>query len=182
MRRPGKVMPLLPEIPDLPCLRGDAEARAYLERRRWPRGAVRCPHCVRPPVAFPLQPRAGSAAGVRPGLWKCPRCRRQFTVTVGTLLEHTHLPLNVWLSAVYLYFCGPHPCPATELSTRLGISRKAASSLWRRFQYAAGESSVCVRRPASFDTVTRRLLRLVPERRHPQAMARQEARLAGSRR
>lgn len=175
-------MPLPPDIPDLPCLRGEAEARDYLERRRWPRGAVRCPRCSRPPVAFRVQPRPGSAFGARPGLWKCPGCRRQFTVTVGTLLEHTHLPLHTWLVAAFLSFCLPRPCPAPELAGQLGISRKAAYGLARRFAYAAGEAPELSRRPVRFDAVVRRLLDLVPERRHPLALARQESRLARNKR
>ena len=38
----------------------------------------------------------------RPGLYQCNACREPFTVTVGTLYERSHIPLNKWLAATHL--------------------------------------------------------------------------------
>ncbi|MGZ8795492.1 MAG: transposase, partial [Gaiellaceae bacterium] len=69
----------------------DALAAAeYLESIRWPDGPV-CPHCgesERKPYFLKNQKRR---------LWKCAACRKQFTVTVGTIFESSHIPLNKWL-------------------------------------------------------------------------------------
>src|SRR6266516_6757844 len=70
-------------------------AASYLESIRWPDGPV-CPHCgesERKPYPLKHQTRK---------LWKCAACRKQFTVTVGTIFESSHVPLHKWLLAFYL--------------------------------------------------------------------------------
>jgi hypothetical protein len=62
------------------------EARAYFEKLRWPNGPA-CVHCGSVNVY-----RIGGKSH-RPGLFECRDCREQFTVTVGTVMEDTHLPL-----------------------------------------------------------------------------------------
>src|SRR6266545_2435753 len=64
--------------------------REYLTKLRWPTGFV-CPAC---------QGKVGWAD--RRHRWTCQDCRRQSTVTAGTILEGTHLPLQVWFRAVWL--------------------------------------------------------------------------------
>ncbi|MBI4736845.1 MAG: transposase, partial [candidate division NC10 bacterium] len=73
-------------------------AREYLEALRWPNGPV-CAHCgaLEP---YRIVPKAGSKT--RKGLWKCKACRKQFTVTVGTIFEDSHIPLSKWLLAIHL--------------------------------------------------------------------------------
>src|SRR5688572_4892417 len=71
------------------------EARAFLESKRWPNGPT-CPHC-QAPGAYKLTPQAGSQHPGRTGLYKCKKCRRQFTVRVGTIFEESKLPLCKWL-------------------------------------------------------------------------------------
>ena len=70
------------------------KARERLEALRWPDGPI-CPHCGSI-KAWPLK--------TRPGLYKCGvyGCRKQFTITVGTVFERSKIPLNKWLMAVYL--------------------------------------------------------------------------------
>src|SRR5258706_4350387 len=76
------------------------EARAYLENQRWPEGPA-CPHCGSAEV-YRLTAKVNSAKPGRKGLLKCKYCRKQFTVTVGTIFEASHIPLNKWLMAIYL--------------------------------------------------------------------------------
>src|SRR3546814_9614670 len=73
----------------------EAAARKYLERMRWPDGPV-CPHCGSIDRAHKLKGK-----GARPGLWFCSECRKQFTVTVGTLYERSKIPLHKWLLATH---------------------------------------------------------------------------------
>ena len=42
----------------------------------------------------------GNAA--RPGLYYCAACNGQFTVTVGTVMERSQIPLNKWRLAIHL--------------------------------------------------------------------------------
>ena len=71
-------------------------ARKHLEAIRWPDGPY-CPHCGCLDNAHRIK---GKSA--RPGLWFCGDCRKQFTVTVGTLFERSKVPLHKWLLAVHL--------------------------------------------------------------------------------
>ena len=66
-------------------------AREYLERTRWADG-VFCPHCGGTEKCKRL-----SGKSHRPGLFQCGDCRKQFTVTVGTVFERSKVPLNKWL-------------------------------------------------------------------------------------
>ena len=71
------------------------KAAEYLESIRWPNGPV-CPHCgeaERKHYRLKSQTRR---------LWKCAACRKQFTVTVGTIFEASHIGLHKWLMAFYL--------------------------------------------------------------------------------
>ena len=74
------------------------KARELLEKLRW-RDGVRCPHCegVR---AYTITPKEGSKT--RKGLWKCADCRKQFSVTVGTIFHGSRIPLGKWLMAIHL--------------------------------------------------------------------------------
>ena len=71
-------------------------AFAYVEAALWPNGPV-CSHCGE---TVRVGRMGGSAT--RMGLHKCYKCRKQFTVRQGTLFESSHLPLHVWLQAIYL--------------------------------------------------------------------------------
>ena len=70
-------------------------AREFLEKLRWPDG-VECPFCGLVGEAYKLAPKENSKKPVRPGVWKCAGCRKQFTVTVGTIFEDSpHLSKRV---------------------------------------------------------------------------------------
>lgn len=69
----------------------DVACRMYLAACRWPDG-FRCGRCGHP-EAFELAPRA---------LWQCKACGRQTSVTAGTVLHRTRLPLTMWFWAAYL--------------------------------------------------------------------------------
>ncbi len=79
----------------------DEAARAYLEQIRWPDGVV-CPHCKNADQKRIWKIKANEAAKIRAGLYQCAECKKQFTVTVGTIFEDSHIPLRKWLVAWYL--------------------------------------------------------------------------------
>ena len=76
------------------------KARELFEAMRWPRG-IECPHC-KSEGYYTLNPRKDSKSPSRKGLYKCKTCWRQFTVTVGTILEDTKIPLGKWLMAIFI--------------------------------------------------------------------------------
>jgi len=117
-------------------------ARAFLESRLWPEGAV-CPHCGEG-SPYKLTPRPESKKPGRKGLYKCRAgaCRRQFTVTVGTIFEDSHIALNVWLIAIYLMCSSKKGISAHQLHRMLNISYKAAWFMAHRVRYAMKQPAV----------------------------------------
>lgn len=109
----------------------DAEkAREYLENLRWVNG-VNCPHCGSLSEHYKLE---GSAH--RAGLWKCKDCRKQFSVTVGTVFERSKIPLNKWLLAVHLMCASKKAISSHQLHRMLGVTYKSAWFMTHRIREA----------------------------------------------
>jgi transposase-like protein len=113
----------------------EAAARKLLERMRW-RGNPGCPHCGGADP-YQLNPKEGSKT--RQGLWKCRACRQQFTVTVGTIFEDSHIPLSKWLLAIHLICASKKGMSAHQLHRMLGITYKTAWFMAHRLRYAMSQ-------------------------------------------
>src|SRR4051794_19866055 len=100
------------------------KAREYLEAKRWPDGPV-CPHCGVIGEAVRLEQKEGKTHA-RNGLLNCRGCRKQFSVTVGTIFEDSHIPLNKWLMAYHLICASKKGMSAHQLHRMLGVSYKSA--------------------------------------------------------
>jgi transposase-like protein len=114
-------------------------ARAFLEAQRWPEGPI-CPFCGLIGEAYHLKAKPESKNPVRPGVWKCAGCRKQFTVTVGTIFEDSHIPLNTWLMAIHLMCASKKGMSAHQLHRMLGITYKSAWFMAHRIRYALTHS------------------------------------------
>jgi transposase-like protein len=109
-----------------PRLRED-HCRAYLERLRWPDG-LNCPRCDSDRVTrVPTRNQVD-----------CRECRYRFSVTSGTRLHDSAVPLWKWLVAVSLLVGSEDGFPAHRLATRIGVSYKTAWSLGHRIRDALG--------------------------------------------
>jgi len=111
-------------------------ARDYFERIRWPEGPA-CPHCGNcyQERIYKVTPNAD--AGIRPGLYKCAECRESFTVTVGTVMKDSHIPLNKWLMAFYIMCASKTQVSARQLQRQLSIgSYRSAWFLCYRIRFA----------------------------------------------
>lgn len=107
------------------------KAYAALEAIRWPNGPV-CPRAdCRSEKVYRLKP---SKSGRR--VLKCAKCRRQFSVTVGTVFEDSHLPLRYWLAATHLMNASKKGISAHQLHRLLGITYKSAWFMAHRIRYA----------------------------------------------
>lgn len=106
------------------------KAREHLEDLRWPDGPV-CPHCG---VVGDHYRLAGEAH--RPGLLKCKDCRKQFSVTVGTVFADSKVPLNKWLLAVNLMCANKKGLSAHSIHRMLGITYKTAWFMCHRIREA----------------------------------------------
>src|SRR5579872_2913921 len=124
-------------LTDLAAHFNNAEsARTFLEKQRWPDGVV-CPHCGAIGTAYRLAPRESKKGKhVRQGVWKCGGCREQFSVTVGTIFEDSHIPLNKWLLAVHLLCASKKGMSAHQLHRMLKVSYKSAWFMAHRIRYA----------------------------------------------
>lgn len=93
-------------------------SRAWLEARRWSDGPV-CPYCG---FAKAYTNKA------RPGFYRCarPRCRKDFTVLSGTLMERSHIPIDKWLAALWLAAGSRKKLKAEDLQRELAIGYKSA--------------------------------------------------------
>ncbi|MBZ5557535.1 MAG: IS1595 family transposase [Acidobacteriia bacterium] len=108
-------------------------ARALLEDMRWGNNPT-CPHCggLNPYRLVARKP----GAKTRKGLWKCSQCRKQFTVTVGTVFEDSRIPISKWLLAIHLIGSSKKGMSAHQIHRNLGISYKAAWFMMHRLRYA----------------------------------------------
>ena len=112
----------------------EEEARAYLEGLRWPKGPV-CPHCDST-EAYKLTPKPTSKRPARAGLYKCKACRKQFTVTVGTIFEGSHIPLSKWLITIHLMCASKKGISAHQIHRMIGVTYKSAWFMCHRIRYA----------------------------------------------
>ena len=105
------------------------KAREWLENHLWPNGPV-CGHCG--------SIHDATAIETRPGLYQCnaTECRSQFTVTVGTLFERSHIPLAKWLMAAFLVCSSKKGMSALQMSRMLGISYKSTWFMMHRIREA----------------------------------------------
>jgi transposase-like protein len=111
-----------------PHFTDETAAREYLERLRWPFGAV-CPHCSSVGKAY---------ATKRPGKYRCAEkeCRKDFSVTVGTVFERSHIPLHKWLLAAYLLCSSKKGMSSHQLHRTLDITYKSAWFMTHRIREA----------------------------------------------
>lgn len=110
------------------------QAREHLEKLRWPNG-VACPHCGDTEV-YTLKGKETSKHPVRKGVYKCKGCRKQFTVTVGTIFEDSHIKINIWLMAISLMCSSKKGISAHQLHRMLNITYKSAWFMAHRIRYA----------------------------------------------
>lgn len=119
----------------------EVAAFAKLESVLWPNGPV-CPHCGNTGRVYDLKgvrskPSKKNPDGLeRHGLKKCGKCRKQFTVRVGTVFESSHIQLHKWMQAVYLLCCSKKGISSHQLHRVLEITYEAAWFMSHRIREA----------------------------------------------
>jgi len=111
----------------------EESAVRYFESLRWPGGA-RCPECKAGDVARGNTER-------RRQVWYCRKCGVQFTVTMGTVMENTKLPLRKWLLAFHLIGASKKGIPALQLARMLDTTYKTAWHLSHRIRATMADDS-----------------------------------------
>jgi transposase-like protein len=114
----------------------DDAAREFLERIRWPDGPV-CPRCGNADRDRIYDIAPNPAKKIRPGVRDCAECKRQFTVTVGTIFEDTKIPLRKWLIAWYMLCSSKKGVATLQIQRQLDIgSYRSAWFMMHRIRYA----------------------------------------------
>jgi transposase-like protein len=98
-----------------PIFNDETAAWEHFEAIRWPDGPI-CPHCG---VINSADPIIGKTA--RHGLYRCRGCVEQFTATIGTIYEGSHIPMHKWLLATHLLCASKKGMSAHQLMRMLGI-------------------------------------------------------------
>jgi hypothetical protein len=76
----------------------------------------------------------------RAGLYQCKACKEQFTVTVGTIYERSHVPLNKWLAATHLMMASKKGISAMQIGRMLDLTYKTAWFLCHRIRESLRET------------------------------------------
>jgi transposase-like protein len=119
-----------------PHFHNEAAAIERLEAILWPKG----PHC----------PRCGgfdritTVNGGRLGLRRCGPCKREFTVTVGTVFERSHVKLHKWFQAAHLLVSSKKGISAHQLHRTLQVTYKTAWFMEHRLREAMREGPLAV--------------------------------------
>jgi transposase-like protein len=114
----------------------EEQARNYIEHILWPTGPV-CPHCKNE-GAWKIE-----GESVRAGLYKCKSCRRPFTVTVGTVMESSHISIRQWVIAFHLVCSSKKGVSALQLKRNLGLgSYQSAWHLAHRIRLSMNDDPV----------------------------------------
>lgn len=121
---------------DHPRFHDDEAALARLEAVLWPNGPV-CPHCQATDRIYALKGKS-----TRMGTRKCGHCRKKFTVTVGTVFEDSHVPLHMWMQAVYFLCSSKKGMSSHQLHRTLGVTYKTAWFMSHRLREAMRDGTL----------------------------------------
>ena len=116
------------DIFSAPHFRDDEAARKFLEGILWPDGPV-CPHCGVIGHAYETK---------RAGVYRCAEkeCRKDFTATMKTVMERSHIALHKWLQGFHLMASSKKGVSAHQLHRTLGITYRSAWFMEHRIREA----------------------------------------------
>ena len=128
-------MPELPIELSHPCYHDDEAARVQLEAIRWPDGPF-CPICgacdTVKPMATPPKAKGG-------GWHWCSKCRRRFTVRVGSIFHRSHVPVHKWLLGFRHMAGSKTGFSAHQMMRTLNVDYKTAWFLEHRIRACVDE-------------------------------------------
>jgi transposase-like protein len=119
-----------------PQFHNEQAAYQWVEARLWESGPI-CPHCG----GFErISKMRGESTRI--GVYKCYQCRKPFTVKVGTVFESSHIPLRIWLQAIFLLCSSKKGISSNQLQRTLGVTLKTAWFLSHRIREAMREGDL----------------------------------------
>lgn len=123
-----------------PRFTNEDAAREHLEQLHWPNGPV-CPHCAsenarRLPQQKGRPTKSHPEGAIRKGVVQCNDCRKQYTVTVGTVFERSKIPLHKWLLANHLLVSSKKGISVHQIHRMIGVTYKTAWFMCHRIREA----------------------------------------------
>ncbi len=99
----------------------------FVASMRWPQG-VTCPHCDGKRVSYLTSRR----------IWKCmaKECHKQFSAKTGSVFEDSAIPLDKWLTAVWLVVNCKNGISSYEVMRHIGVTQKSAWFMLHRIRLA----------------------------------------------
>lgn len=117
------VLEMITKLPD------EKSCREYLEFVRW-NGIATCVYCNHTNV-YRLKTK-----GEFQGLYKCASCKKRFTVRTGTVFESSHISIQKWIYAIFIFSSHKKGISSHQLAKDLGITQKSAWFMLGRIRYA----------------------------------------------
>ena len=114
----------------LDSIRTEKDARKFFEGIRWPNG-IACPKC-----GVQDNPYRIKRESEKREILRCKHCKRDFSVTTGTVFEGSHIPLITWFRAFVLLSSSKKGISSHQLSRMLGITQKSAWFMAHRIRFA----------------------------------------------
>jgi transposase-like protein len=125
----------------------EADAYEYMETLRWPNGEVVCPHCGVLGSHYYLNPDNGVSRTTTRGkqsqrrVWKCKDCRKQFSVTTGTIFHGSKVSLRIWLFVFFEMCANKNGIAAREIARKYDVAPKTAWFMTQRIREAMANDS-----------------------------------------
>ncbi len=104
----------------------------FVASLRWENGVAVCPECESTETSF-LKTRR---------IWKCKKCKKQFSVKVGTIFEDSPLGLDKWLIAIWLIANAKNGISSYELGRTLGFKQKTVWFVLHRIRLIMQTGSI----------------------------------------
>jgi transposase-like protein len=121
----------------------EAEAREKLEQIRWPDG-VRCVFCDSDQIGR-IQSKASTRKDGRPiparDLYYCRACKKQFSVTKGTIFEDSKIPLTTWIAVAYRMCSSKRGVSAYQIMREYGLKYEAAWFMLHRIRWGMNDKN-----------------------------------------
>jgi transposase-like protein len=103
----------------------------FMANLRWADGQAECPRCACPATYYLAARR----------VWKCKGCSKQFSIKVGTVMEDSPIPLDKWLSAMWMIVNAKNGISSYEIHRAIGVTQKSAWFLLHRIRLAMQQGS-----------------------------------------